>query len=619
MTCVHLRKVQASLAAWVVRPVGGLGDYNPKQGLMQQIIKLRSSRFIVLSFLSLGVSAFWIFGAYLQKSALEGLQEDSGLWPLFWALAFSAVIFTTAKIAQNGLFILGLREGGLIYDWLSKQIYRKSLDLHPKEKSRYSSGATVALFATQAQIVAFFLEFLLPQGIVAFAPLLVAPFALSWMFGFPLGWLLLVSFSCILMFAVLAKASSACFQRFKDREEYRMSLMNEVLVQLRAIRMLGWTHNFESSVEGSVDKELKERLNLSALAAVMNTTSGVLPILCNGAAIYYLVYGQGVTPKPGDLIVLTWMTSVFLGAPMRTIPWVFVLIYDTYSSLFRIERFLRAKPALQRMRACVGQGISQLNPVASEPSVTEDYLRVEGLSLSLGGQERLCNVQFTLKKGETAIILGEVGSGKSLLLKSLLGLVPASFTRYDLAGENLLLENLDHLRQRFAFVDQTSFSISGNIAQNLGLDYADWQPEREQGYRDALRPSQFENEVLDMEKSLRTRIGEKGVNLSGGQKQRLSIARSVYHDREVLLLDDVLSALDVNTADRMLTDLFIKKWANNTVILTTHRYEAIGAADRIFYLQDGFLTEYSNEDIYKKISLMSSSERGDAHMGGFSN
>ena len=86
-------------------------------------------------------------------------------------------------------------------------------------------------------------------------------------------------------------------------------------------------------------------------------------------------------------------------------------------------------------------------------------------------------------------------------------------------------------------------------------------------------------------------IGERGVNLSGGQKQRIAIARAYYADRSIILLDDSLSALDVNTEEKINNVLLSGAWKNKTRILVTHRLSILPSCDRVFVMQDGKILE----------------------------
>jgi ABC-type multidrug transport system fused ATPase/permease subunit len=128
--------------------------------------------------------------------------------------------------------------------------------------------------------------------------------------------------------------------------------------------------------------------------------------------------------------------------------------------------------------------------------------------------------------------------------------------------------------------------MSASLRENVAFLY-DIESERDPQVEESLALAQFEVFKERVENGLATEIGERGVNLSGGQKQRISLARVHFHKAPILLLDDCLSAVDVDTEEKLFTQLLNGAWAERTRILVTHRLAVLSRVDRIIFLQEG--------------------------------
>jgi ABC-type bacteriocin/lantibiotic exporter with double-glycine peptidase domain len=171
------------------------------------------------------------------------------------------------------------------------------------------------------------------------------------------------------------------------------------------------------------------------------------------------------------------------------------------------------------------------------------------LVVNVGKQETrrlLDGVSFSLEAGEFAAIVGEVGSGKTLLLMSLLGETAAEVRSLKVGSQQMANMTREARRAYFGFVPQDGFVMSANLRENVVFRY-DAGSEYDAGVLKALRAAQFDPSSEGITDGLATEFGERGVNLSGGQRQRVGLARAAYLTRPVVLLDDALSAVDVET------------------------------------------------------------------------
>ncbi|QCD87723.1 ATP-binding cassette [Vigna unguiculata] len=162
------------------------------------------------------------------------------------------------------------------------------------------------------------------------------------------------------------------------------------------------------------------------------------------------------------------------------------------------------------------------------------FLRVRDETFSWdddGQLQDLKNINLEINKGELTVIVGTVGSGKSSLLASILGEMHKNFGKIQVCGST-------------AYVAQTSWIQNGTIEENIlfGL------PMNKQKYNEVIRVCSLEKDLEMMEHGDQTEIGERSINLSGGQKQRIQLARAMYQDYDIYLLDDVFSAIDAHTS-----------------------------------------------------------------------
>jgi len=144
----------------------------------------------------------------------------------------------------------------------------------------------------------------------------------------------------------------------------------------------------------------------------------------------------------------------------------------------------------------------------------------------------LRDINISIKKGKFTMVVGNIGSGKSSLLNAIINeMVPAERSRVTVSGS-------------IAYSTQKAWIMSKTLQENITF----FSPYNEEKLKEAIHYACLENDMKILPKGLMTEIGEKGINISGGQKARISLARSLYADRDTLLLDDIISALDVHVA-----------------------------------------------------------------------
>ncbi len=243
-----------------------------------------------------------------------------------------------------------------------------------------------------------------------------------------------------------------------------------------------------------------------------------------------------------------------------------------------------AENTVRRQRLPIDPSDQRVRPDVVRPErVPLERLEVDGLTVSYGGRPVLDDVSFRVDRGEFVVITGPVGAGKSTLLRALLGLAWQAEVRGSVRWNGAEIDD----RAAFlvppnaAFLSQVPQLISDSVADNVGLG-----PVAADDLARAFELSAIATDIAEMPAGSATLIGPRGLRLSGGQRQRLATARALVHSPELVVLDDLSSALDVETEVQLWTNLAD---AGMTVIAVSHRAVAFDRADQVLRLAAGRL------------------------------
>ena len=382
----------------------------------------------------------------------------------------------------------------------------------------------------------------------------------------------------ILAFSIY-KLSVAIHQRSTIVQQYLSKLntfTQESFSGIAVIKSYGiepqTNSNFTDLSNGSRDKNIdlvKVQAFFFPLMVLLIGISNIVVIYFGGRQI---ISGQ---IENIDVLVEFILYVNMLTWPVASIGWVTSLVQQAEASQERINEFLSEKPEIT-------------NP-KPEPDTINGSIEFKNVSFTYDDTNitALKNVSFNVKKGETLAIIGKTGSGKSTILE-LIGRL------YDVENGEILIDsrnieelNLESLRESIGYVPQDAFLFSDSIRNNIKFGKTD---ATEEEIIDAAKNASVHKNIMGFSKGYDTVLGERGITLSGGQKQRVSIARAIIHDPEILLFDDCLSAVDTETEEEILNNLFqITK--EKTTIIVSHRISSAKNADKIIILEDGQIVQ----------------------------
>lgn len=208
-------------------------------------------------------------------------------------------------------------------------------------------------------------------------------------------------------------------------------------------------------------------------------------------------------------------------------------------------------------------------------------------------KEVLKEISLKIEPGERVAFIGAIGAGKSALLSLLPRMYPVQPGMLLIDGIDVNHWPIEELRKQVGYVSQDVILFSETIFENVAFGLNEWMERSAQlmpSIEEATQLASVHEDVMGLTSSYRTRLGERGVNLSGGQKQRLTIARALAKQPSILVLDDALSSVDVQTEEKILQGLRSRA-GRNTEIIAAHRISTIQDADRIIVLDHGVIRQ----------------------------
>lgn len=197
------------------------------------------------------------------------------------------------------------------------------------------------------------------------------------------------------------------------------------------------------------------------------------------------------------------------------------------------------------------------------------------------------DISFEVDSGETIGIVGLTGAGKSTMLKLLPRFYQPDSGSIQIDNEDIQDVDVESLRQHIGYVGQNPYIFEGSIADNIGYSSPDWNRDDIESASELAGADSFITELVE---GYSTEVGEEGDTLSGGQRQRISLARAIYNDPEILILDEATSHVD-NITESYIRNNLQGYLAQRTVFIIAHRISSVRDADRIFVMEDGTIIE----------------------------
>ena len=268
------------------------------------------------------------------------------------------------------------------------------------------------------------------------------------------------------------------------------------------------------------------------------------------------------------------------------------LVYLTQRLLWPLTRLADMTDQYQRSMASVNRVMDLLDVPPpqcgrAEPRSVWSCVHMRGITHRFGGVTALKDVDLDLRPGRTVALVGGTGSGKSTLVRVLLGFLRPDAGRIDIDGTRLDDVDLHAWRRQIGYVAQEPFLTDGSIAANIAYGERTIDPAR---VEHAARAAQALPFVQALPGQFEAEVGERGSRLSGGQRQRIALARALYRDPRLLILDEATSAVD-NDTEAAIQHSLKEAAAGRALLVVAHRLSTVRQADEIHVLRDGRIVE----------------------------
>ncbi|PWB24764.1 ABC transporter ATP-binding protein [Flavobacterium sp. HTF] len=383
---------------------------------------------------------------------------------------------------------------------------------------------------------------------------------------------------CIFRLSSEINKRSTTFQQYLSKVS---SFSQEIFSGIRVIKAYSLENQHQDNMIALAEESKSKSLSLARVQSLFGPLMIALIGISNLVVIYFggVMYINGTIPNIGTIAefilyvnMLTW--------PVASLGWVSSMVQEAEASQKRLNEFLKIEPEIKNNN--------------TDSSDIQGSISFEDVSFTYEDTniQALKNVTFTVKKGETLAILGKTGSGKSTILSLISRLYDVTDGRITIDQNEISTLNLNDLRNNIGIVPQDAFLFSDTIKNNIKFGN---QNATDEEVIEAAKSAVVHDNIITFNKQYDTILGERGITLSGGQKQRVSIARAIIKQPAILLFDDCLSAVDTETEETILNNLF-EICKDKTTIIVSHRVSSAKNADKIIILEDGEIIQQGSHN-----------------------
>ncbi|XP_058238228.1 ATP-binding cassette sub-family C member 12 isoform X1 [Hemibagrus wyckioides] len=421
-----------------------------------------------------------------------------------------------------------------------------------------------------------------------------------------LGYTALIGIVTYLIFIPIQFYIGVLIRVFRKRAisvtDIRVRTMNEVLTCIKLIKMYAWEESFEKKI---TDIRKDEKLLLEKAGYTQSVNSSLTAIVPSLATILAFITHTALQfplqPSTAYTIIAVFNS---MRMTMGLLPFSVKALAEAKVAMARLKRILMIKnpdpyllqnkdqsDALVMNKASFSWNSPSPNSPESPGTVANGVKngKVEPAEVNQNGthtqgmQATLRNITFTLPKGNLLGVCGNVGSGKTSLISSILEQMHLQSGSVSVNGT-------------LAYVSQQAWIFHGSVRDNILMG----EPFNQERYYRVIHACCLKPDLAILPYGDQTEIGERGLNLSGGQKQRVSLARAVYSNRDILLLDDPLSAVDAHVGKHIFEECIKKELKGKTVILVTHQLQYLEFCDAVLLLENGKIKEAGPHSVLMK-------------------
>ncbi|KAI8893337.1 P-loop containing nucleoside triphosphate hydrolase protein [Globomyces pollinis-pini] len=541
---------------------------------------------------------------YLVRQLILFVQfgnTDISSGPLLVALLLGSqvlgIVVTSLSDTIKRQIIIVVEEG------LIDSIFKKTLKLSIDERSNHSPGKIMNLINNDSELVAEVFA-------TDFATLVLIPFDIFLTVFFIyqlLGTAVFAGFGYIVLILIgtsrLAPKIGKHFMGWMNGGDQRISIVREVINGIKIIKFKAMEDYFRDKIFAVRQKQidhLRQLLNtFIAIDSSVNSAAVVVGMIC------FVVYGAQGNPMSPEIIFPAFMYIKLLPAPLRNAAELFHSLIAGKKSVDRISGMLLADemadlclPAQEKIAISLKDvtWTCPPPPIEDDSDSDDDDEDEDDEEQEFSTPFSIIGFSADIHKGSFVGVIGEVGSGKSTLLNGLIGYFSSKEGTVSVDGS-------------IAYCSQDPWIMPGTIESNIlfGLDLDHIR------MKEVIEVVGLERDLSILSDGIKTTIADGGSNVSGGQKARIALARALYSNSDIYILDCPLAALDATVSKYVFENAILGYLKDKTVVMVTHNLSYLSHMDKIMVLNEGKLAQFTTFDmlptsLIDSISQMEKSE-----------
>jgi len=557
-------------------------DIKRKKGhvtIAQAAMKTFRKEVVLVFFLDAIYKALRVLIAWLLWKLLNVLTTGGTLEQCFiWTGIMGGVLVLASYFEQHWMF-LAIQTGIRFRSALIKMVYSKLTKISVHSLNDLSIGKIVNVVANDVNIFERRSPFF-SSVYLGIPTLLGAIFVLYNLFSYSsLVGIFYMIFSIPIQGALVKASTKPQVQKNAITDE-RVKLTSEMIDSIKLLKMYAWENVFSNIIKALRNKEISLLKTSATYEAIARGIA--LSITALASFLIFVVY---TLVEGGELKIYKVFPTLFLMGFIR----IHVIFYTLNGFGFKAEvnllfqRIQQIFDAQEINEKTFEAPLDLANSVEFRDfsgywsKIPEKQNLDENAPVPKEALPAIANLDLELKRGSMNAIVGTVGGGKSSLLLAFTGEMPSTTGHLAFSGQ-------------VAYAEQEPTIFPGLLRDNIlfGRGY------RPVFYNEVVKACCLENDFKQLPNGDQTEIGEKGVNLSGGQKARIALARAIYSEADIYLLDDPLSAVDAKVAKKLYEDAILGMLKGKTVLLVTHQVHFVKDLASIIVMQDGRIAGHGN-------------------------
>ena len=486
--------------------------------------------------------------------------ENPGLHSIWWGLFLLLVLALNLVITSIGLqqyWHYTMATSIHMKSGITSLLYTKLLRLSAKAKQSNIAGKLTNLMSADVgriQDTVSYLHFLWATPmmmIICFVSVVLLMGIIPTLAGFA------VFFGLAPVNAFVAWQLEKLRAKCVALTDTRVKATNEIFSTMKTVKVYALEEHFSAKAQEARRAELAAIRRFQVWKAIhISINFTIVPFMTMATFWAYVSTGRFFSASTAFSIISLYYV---LKWPFSLLTQVISSIVECRVSIRRIEEFL---------------ALSELPGVPPEDGMNVGQIRISDASFSWDKQSGegpdLWDISLDVSPGTLTCVIGPVGAGKSSLLNVIL-------------GEIEKVKGRSFVRGRVCYAPQTPFLLHATVRENITFG----KPFEQQRYDETIRVCALQTDFDMLIAGDMTTIGERGINLSGGQKARIAMARAVYSDSDIYLLDDPLSAVDAHVGHKLFNDCIRTMLRHKTVILVTHQLQFVTHGDQLVFMQHG--------------------------------